>query len=94
MLKNKVLLITGAGSGIGEAAARVFAGHGATLLVSDIDAESAGAVASRIVAAGGEAIATKVDVTNESEVAAMVELAVSRFGRLDGAFNNAGVGCP
>jgi NAD(P)-dependent dehydrogenase (short-subunit alcohol dehydrogenase family) len=94
MLKNKVLLITGGGSGIGEAAARVFAGHGATLLISDIDVESASAVANRIVAAGGKAIAMKVDVTNESEVAAMVDLAVSRFGRLDGAFNNAGVGCP
>jgi NAD(P)-dependent dehydrogenase (short-subunit alcohol dehydrogenase family) len=94
MLKNKVLLITGAGSGIGEAAARVFAGHGATLLITDIDADSARAVADRIVAAGGKAIATKVDVTSESEVAAMVDLAVSRFGRLDGAFNNAGVGCP
>jgi NAD(P)-dependent dehydrogenase (short-subunit alcohol dehydrogenase family) len=94
MLKNKVLLITGGGSGIGEAAARVFAGHGATLLISDIDGDGASAVANRIVATGGKAIATKVDVTNESEVAAMVDLAVSRFGRLDGAFNNAGVGCP
>jgi NAD(P)-dependent dehydrogenase (short-subunit alcohol dehydrogenase family) len=94
MLNNKVVLITGGASGIGEAAARVFAGHGASLLISDVDVDGAHAVANRIVAGGGAAIAMKVDVTNEGEVAAMVDLAVAHFGRLDGAFNNAGVGCP
>ena len=94
MLKDKVIVITGGGSGIGEAAAHVFSRHGAKLLVTDTLGETAERVASAIRAAEGDAISSRVDVTAEDECAAMVEKAVSHFGRLDGAFNNAGVGCP
>jgi len=94
MLKNKVILITGGGSGIGEAAAHVFAAHGARLLVTDMDGDAAEAVAKTLTAKGAEAISLRVDVTQEADAEAQVALAISRFGRLDGAFNNAGIGCP
>lgn len=94
MLKNKIILITGGGSGIGEAAAHVFAHHGARLLITDVNGASARGVAEAVGRKGGQAIAMPVDVTDESQVAAMVAKAVSQYGRLDGAFNNAGIGCP
>jgi NAD(P)-dependent dehydrogenase (short-subunit alcohol dehydrogenase family) len=94
MLKDKIILITGAGSGIGESAAHVFSAHGARLLVTDMDEVSVNSVTNAVKAKGGDAIAMQVDVTNEKHVEAMVTKAVDHFGRLDGAFNNAGVGCP
>jgi NAD(P)-dependent dehydrogenase (short-subunit alcohol dehydrogenase family) len=92
MLSGRVILITGAGRGIGAAAAKVFAGHGAKLMISDVNGAEADQVAAELRAAGADAIARAVDVTLEEQVAQMVSDTVSHFGRLDGAFNNAGVG--
>ena len=93
MLQGKVILVTGAGNGIGEASAKCFAAAGARLLVTDILGDQAERVAAEIRANGAEVEAMTVDVTDEARVIAMVDGAVSRFGRLDGALNNAGGGC-
>ena len=86
MLQNKVILVTGAGSGIGEAAARLFTSYGATVACLDID----GAAAERIAAdVGGQPLAA--DVADTDAVNAAVDAVVARHGRLDGALNNAGV---
>lgn len=87
MLAGKAILITGAASGIGAAAAQVFAGYGARLVLTDRDGEGVAAVAAGIDGAVGMA----ADVTSEANMAAAVGAAVTRFGCLDGAFNNAGV---
>ena len=92
MLEGKSLIVTGAGRGIGYSAAHVFAGYGAKLVVADIDEEAAKKAAAEIRDKGGEALGIGVDVTDETDVATMVETAVRNFGRLDGAFNNAGLG--
>jgi meso-butanediol dehydrogenase/(S,S)-butanediol dehydrogenase/diacetyl reductase len=85
-LENKVSVITGAGSGIGAATARLFAAEGARVVIADID-EAAGA---RVAAEIGSAAAfCKTDVRNPSQVEAMVKFAVDRFGRLDVLHNNA-----
>lgn len=91
ILEGKVTIITGGGSGIGRAAARVFAAHGARLLIADITEQAARETAESI---GGQAIAIGCDVTREDQVQAMVATAVKHFGRLDCAFNNAGIGNP
>jgi NAD(P)-dependent dehydrogenase (short-subunit alcohol dehydrogenase family) len=83
--------VTGAGSGIGLATARAFAEAGAAVVLADKDEEPVNAAADRLTAAGSPAIAVRCDVTDDDEVAAMVEQAASRFGRLDAAFNNAGI---
>ena len=88
-LEGKVVIVTGAGSGIGKAAAFVLARMGAALVLGDIDGP---AVAETAEAAGPSAVGMTCDVTVEDDVAALVELARSRWGRLDGAFNNVGVG--
>ncbi|MFN0028578.1 MAG: SDR family NAD(P)-dependent oxidoreductase [Acidimicrobiales bacterium] len=90
LLENKVAVITGAGSGIGEASAHRFAEEGATVVVADIRLAKAEEVAAAIRASGREAIAVEVDVAQEASVAAMIGRAVSEFGRLDALFNNAG----
>jgi NAD(P)-dependent dehydrogenase (short-subunit alcohol dehydrogenase family) len=90
-LVDKVAVITGAGSGIGRVAARLFADEGASVVVADIDADQAGEAAAEIAAAGGTAVPVGVDVSDEREVADMVEVAVGRFGGLHVLFNNAGV---
>jgi NAD(P)-dependent dehydrogenase (short-subunit alcohol dehydrogenase family) len=91
MLDGKVIIVTGGGSGIGAASAHVFAKHGAKVVVGDVFAESAQNVANEIRAAGGESMHVTVDVSVESQVVAMIESAVNHFGRIDGAFNNAGI---
>jgi NAD(P)-dependent dehydrogenase (short-subunit alcohol dehydrogenase family) len=91
-LAGRVAIITGAASGIGRAAARLFAAEGAAVLVADLQVEAGEAVAAAIRAGGGRAAFVRTDVTDEAQVAAMVEGAVARFGRLDILFNNAGVG--
>jgi NAD(P)-dependent dehydrogenase (short-subunit alcohol dehydrogenase family) len=88
-LEDKVVLVTGAGSGIGEACAHRAAADGARVAVVDIAREAAERVASEI---GGDARAIEADVADEGSVAAMVATVVEQFGRLDGAINNAGVG--
>src|SRR6187455_961327 len=90
MLEDKVILITGGGHGMGRASAIAFAGYGAKVAVADINQASAEETARHIADAGGEAIAIGANVTVEAEVAAMVEQTVSRFGRLNCAFNQAG----
>jgi NAD(P)-dependent dehydrogenase (short-subunit alcohol dehydrogenase family) len=88
-LSDKVAVITGAGSGIGLATAHRFAAEGATVVCADIDGDAAGTVAADV---GGSAVT--VDVTDEQAVRAMFETAVERHGRLDIAFNNAGISPP
>jgi NAD(P)-dependent dehydrogenase (short-subunit alcohol dehydrogenase family) len=92
MLQDKVVVVTGGGSGIGEAAARGFAREGARVIVADLNAEQASAVAGRLKEEGFAAQALAVDVSREQQVASMVAHILSEYGRLDGAFNNAGVG--
>ena len=89
LLKDKVALVTGGGSGIGEATAWTFHRDGAAVVVADINADAANAVAEAINADGGRAIGVAVNVAKEEQVAAMVERAVEEFGRLDCVSNNA-----
>ncbi|HEX6122934.1 MAG TPA: SDR family oxidoreductase [Ktedonobacterales bacterium] len=91
-LAGKVALITGGGSGIGKATALAFARAGARVVVADMAAEPGAATAREIQGAGGEAIFAPVEVTRASEVEALVARAVEAYGRLDCAFNNAGIG--
>lgn len=91
LLEGKSALITGAGGGIGRATAVMFAREGARIAVSDISREALEETARLIGDAGGEAIAVVADITKDADVAAMVAATVAAFGRLDCAFNNAGV---
>jgi len=91
LLKDRVIIITGAGSGIGLTTAHTIAGVGVRVVVADIDLASAQAVVDDIRASGGDAAAVAVDVADEASVAAMVKFAVDTYGRLDGAHNNAGI---
>lgn len=88
---GKVALVTGAGSGIGEAVAMELAEGGARVLVSDLKVEAAERAAAAIRAAGGQALAHQADVTDPAAVQAMVALAESHFGALHLAVNNAGI---
>jgi NAD(P)-dependent dehydrogenase (short-subunit alcohol dehydrogenase family) len=90
-LDDKVCLITGAGSGIGQASARLFAKEGALVVVADIDEKAAKATVAGIRKAGGEAAAEQVDVTDEASTVALVQRVVKRFKRIDVLFNNAGI---
>jgi NAD(P)-dependent dehydrogenase (short-subunit alcohol dehydrogenase family) len=89
-LSGKVALVTGAAEGIGAETARAFARSGAKVVAADINLEGCERTAKEIRDAGGEALAIRVDVSKEAEVAAMVRKAVDTYGRLDCAFNNAG----
>jgi NAD(P)-dependent dehydrogenase (short-subunit alcohol dehydrogenase family) len=90
-LGGKVVLVTGAGGGIGLATAEAFAKAGASVVLADRDGETIGKAAEGLRAAGHNAIAVTCDVTDTGQVEAMIERAVSTYGRLDAAFNNAGV---
>ena len=89
--ENKVALVTGAASGMGLAAAEAFAASGASVALADINEAAVRKVAQRLTGAGLKVIAIACDVTDEAQVRKMVEQTVSAFGRLDAAFNNAGV---
>ena len=91
---DKVALVTGAGLGIGLATAKAFAEAGAAVTLADVDENSVRSAAAELVSAGHKAIAVRCNVADEAEVAAMVEQTVSAFGRLDAAYNNAGVQSP
>jgi|TARA_R110002126_G_scaffold86592_1_gene209001 NAD(P)-dependent dehydrogenase (short-subunit alcohol dehydrogenase family) len=90
LLDGKVALITGAGSGFGEAAAKTFATEGAKVAVADIDVKNGARVADEICNAGGEAVFVKVDVSSVAEVEAMVRTTADSFGKLDIFWHNAG----
>lgn len=94
MFENKVVLITGAGSGIGRAAARLFAHHGARVALSDIGLPSVEETAAMIADEGGDAIAIACDVADRAAVEAMVTRTVDHYGGLHSAFNNAGITHP
>ena len=91
-VKNKIVIVTGAGSGIGKATAIHFAKHGATVVVSDRKSESANKVVELIVKEGGTALQIEADVTNFEAVENLVAQTVKEFGRLDVIVNNAGIG--
>jgi NAD(P)-dependent dehydrogenase (short-subunit alcohol dehydrogenase family) len=88
---NQVALVTGASSGMGLATAQAFAKAGASVVLADVREELVNAEAQKLTAAGHKAIAVRCDVSDDAQVAAMVERTVAEFGRLDAAFNNAGV---
>ncbi len=92
--KGQVALVTGAGSGMGLATAEAFAEAGAAVVLADIDEEALRAATDGLASAGHRAIGVVCDVADESQVAATVERAVTAFGRLDMAFNNAGIMVP
>ena len=86
------ILVTGAGSGIGRAAAQLFADEGGRVVVVDQDENEAQATVTSIRQAGGEALAIGADVSREADCHGMVERALAAYGRLHVAFNNAGIG--
>ena len=88
---GKVALVTGAAAGMGLATANAFAEAGAVVVLSDFKEDTVKAAAEVLVAAGHKAIAVRCDVSDDKEVAAMVDRTVAEFGRVDAAFNNAGV---
>jgi NAD(P)-dependent dehydrogenase (short-subunit alcohol dehydrogenase family) len=90
-LEGKIAVVTGAAMGMGQATARVFAGAGAHVLVSDIDTELGETTVEQIERDGGSASFCRTDVSRAADVRAMVQAAVDRYGRLDCAVNNAAV---
>ncbi|MBI5309818.1 MAG: SDR family oxidoreductase [Actinobacteria bacterium] len=91
VFNNKVAVITGAASGLGQGFATVTAANGATVVAADINLEGAEKTAERITAAGGKATAKQVDVRDAAAVAKLVDDAVAEHGRIDYMFNNAGI---
>ena len=90
-LEGKVIIVTGASSGLGEAAARMLAARGAKVVLAARRRDRCEAIVRDVEAAGGTASFCETDVSDGAAVDAMVEHALDRYGRLDGAFNNAGV---
>lgn len=90
-VEGKVALVTGGGSGIGRATALVFAREGAKVVVADVTEAGGRETVEQVTAAGGAATFVRADVSNPAEVEAMVNRAVEAYGRLDCAFNNAGI---
>ncbi len=90
-LENKVAIITGAASGIGKATAKLFAQHGAKVVVADINEDGGNRTVVDIQDSGGDAIFVQTDVTIADDTVRMVEETVKRYGKLDILFNNAGI---
>ena len=93
-VQDKVVIVTGGAGGIGSAACRAIAAEGGKIVVADLDATAAESVAAEITANGGIATSVGVDVTDRSQVQAMVRTAVEAFGALNVIFNNAGMNRP
>ncbi|MBO9729845.1 MAG: SDR family oxidoreductase [Chitinophaga sp.] len=91
-LENKVAIVTGGGSGIGAATARLYAAEGARVIVSDIHEESCRKVVAEITAAGGQAYAVTADVSDAQQCEALIASTIRHYQQLDIAFNNAGIG--
>jgi NAD(P)-dependent dehydrogenase (short-subunit alcohol dehydrogenase family) len=91
LLEGKTALVTGGGNGIGRAAALAMAREGARVAVADYEAEAARETIGLINAAGGQAMSLSGDVTDPTHVVAMIDAAITAYGRLDCAFNNAGI---
>ena len=90
-LQDKVAVVTGAASGIGNEIARAFARAGAKVVVADLDAAGADAAAAELARAGGRAVGVAMDVTNEAQVDAAMDHVAQTFGRLDVLVSNAGI---
>lgn len=88
---NKVALVTGAATGMGLATAQAFADAGAAVVLADVKEDAVQAGAEKLLVAGYNALAVRCDVSDDAQVAAMEDRTVAEFGRLDAAFNNAGV---
>jgi NAD(P)-dependent dehydrogenase (short-subunit alcohol dehydrogenase family) len=94
LLDGKSCVITGAGSGVGRAAAVLFAEHGASVIVGDVQDTWANETVALVEEVGGKAVAAHCDVSKEGDVEALVARVVAEFGRLDVMYNNAGVSTP
>ncbi len=92
--ENKVALVTGGASGMGLATAKAFAESGASIVIVDINQQAVKEAAKALVQAGYSAIGIACDVADEMQVKDMVEQAIAKFGRLDAAYNNAGIQSP
>ena len=92
--EGQVALVTGASSGMGLATARAFAAHGASVTLADVNEDALRAATDELTAAGHQALDVVCDVSDEDQVAALVDRTVATFGRLDMAFNNAGIMIP
>lgn len=91
ILEGRVALVTGGGSGIGRAASSAFAGAGARVIVSDVAAPGGEDTVALIRKAGGDALFVRADVSRAADVATLVARAIESYGKLDCAFNNAGI---
>jgi NAD(P)-dependent dehydrogenase (short-subunit alcohol dehydrogenase family) len=91
---GRVAVVTGAGSGIGLATAQAFAHSGAAVVLADSNEQPLRSAAAELTSAGHQALGVGCDVSDEAQVAALIEGAVDTFGRLDFAFNNAGIQAP
>lgn len=89
-LDGKCAIITGAGAGIGKEIAITFATAGASVVVSDINADAANHVVDEIQQLGGQAFACRCDITSEQELSALADFAISKLGKVDILVNNAG----
>ncbi|CAN5511815.1 hypothetical protein BH09PSE4_BH09PSE4_12800 [soil metagenome] len=90
-LNGQIAIVTGSGGGLGRAHALYLARQGARVVVNDLSQDAADSVAAEIAASGGEAMAFAASVTEESDIAAMVDAVLARWGRIDILVNNAGI---
>src|SRR5215211_3172436 len=93
-ISGKVAIVTGGGRGLGAALANGFAAAGARVVIADQDQQTAEASAAGIRERGGQALATRCDITDEHEVRALIDLAAQTYGALDVLINNAGINIP